>query len=274
MAASTLYWTGGANNGTFSDANNWNTARDGSGSALAPGAGGAGDTLYVEQTSQTINGADTGISILNMFVSFAGNIGTAAAPLRFTCTGTVTIASSGGTHYIAATSAATIANVAIRSTGVGKVWLSGPGAITTITVGESCQFDIASNTAVTSLFCASGVGDVAANGTAITTLTAGRSASITTYRGVTTLENEGTVKTLGNAAAITTAKTFGGGFLQHYSSSTITTSDVRSGGTATAKGSPNNATVTNRTTYQGGKNFIDSSNVTFTNTATVIGNTT
>ena len=74
-------------------------------------------------------------------------------------------------------------------------------------------------------------------------------------------------------AAITTANVFAGKHV-NWSAATITNSNVYPKGEATAKGSPYNCTVTNRKTFEGGKNYIDTTNVTFTNTATPIGGTT
>lgn len=269
MAASTLYFTGGANNGTFMDANNWNTARDGSGSALAPGAGGAGDTLYIENTSQIINGAATGISIADMYLSFGGSLGSAGTPLAIVCTGTIRVRTSNGTHYIAATAAGTIATVSVQKTGTGKLYLAGSGAITTIYIGEGCDVDVGATAAVTTLKSAGKV-EAAANATAFTTCEVA-SGSLVSYRGATTLNSSGSTTFKGLAAAITTLNVYKNGDHKHWSSSTITTSNVKPGGRATGKGSPYQFTVTNRESYGGGYNFLDSVNVTFTNPQIDIG---
>lgn len=276
MSASTLFWTGGANNGTFSDANNWNTARDGSGSALAPGAGGAGDTLYIENTSQAINGADTGISIAAMYITFGGSVGTAGTPLRFQCTGTLTIRSSVGTHYIGATSATAIVTTNIQKTGTGKVYLSGPGTYTAIYAGASCRVDVSSNAAVTTIKSAAQELDVAANATDLTTLEiAAGNANV--YRPAVTANISGTLYTKGTDALITTSNVWKGGKLFCWSaaadgtSAAITTSNVKEGGYATSKGSPFRPVITNRESYGGGSNFADSTNAVFTNAAIDIG---
>lgn len=263
----TLYWTGGANNGTWTDANNWNPNRDGSGVAAAPAGG---DTLFIEQTNQTINGLDTGHQYASVTISFGGNIGSSASPVRFTATGTVTIRTTAGTHYLAATSAGTIVKVHVAQTGTGKVYLAGPGAITTLSVGGNAQWELAANCAVTTLETAGGSGLALANGTAFTTANL-YGGSVESYRGVTTatIAPLATLKTQGNAAAITTAIVLGKHI--NWSSSTVANSNVGPQGEATAKGSPYACTVTDRKTFEGGKNYIDSPNVTFTNSAVPIG---
>lgn len=270
MAASTLYWTGAAGDNAFMTAGNWNTARDGSGSSLAPGAGGAGDTLYIENTNAAISGAATGISIADMYLSFGGSLGTAGTPLTIVCTGTIRVRTSNGTHYIAATAAGTIATVSVQKTGTGKVYLGGTGAFTTIRVGPQCFVDIGSGCAVTTVKSA-GVVDIANNTTDLTTLEV-VDGTTTSLRPATTLNNGGGTSIMkGLDAAVTTLNVWNKGKHYHWSSSTISTSNVKPGGFATAKGSAYQCTVTDRESYEGGFNFSDSVNVTFTNSAIVIG---
>lgn len=275
MAASTLWWTGAANNGTPTDAANWNTARDGSGSNLAPGAGGAGDTLNIENTSQTINGADLGISIAAMNVSFGGNIGTAGTPLRFQCTGTVTIRSGTGTHYIGATAATAIVTTNIQRTGTGKVYLTGTGTYTTVYVGTNCNVDISSTAAVTTLKSA-GVVEVAANATDLTLLEVG-AGTVTCYRPSTLTKVAGTLITRGTDALQTAVEVWKGGKFYCWNGSAngtdaaVTTSSVKDGGYATSKGSQYQPVIVNRESWGGGSNFLDSTNATFTNSAINIG---
>lgn len=265
----TRYWTGGANNGTFSDANNWNTARDGSGSSGAPAGT---DTLFIEAGNQTINGADTALAFAAVTISFGGNIGTGASPLRFTCTGTVTVRTTGGNHYLAVTSAGTIVKIHVAQTQGGKVYIAGPGAVTTLSAGASVQCDVSADCAITTLESAGGFVAIAANATAITTgnIFGG---TVESYRGFTTVNVAGVgalLKTIGNAAAITNANISVGKHI-NWSSSTVANSNVGPGGEATAKSSPYACTITDRKTYEGGKNYIDSPNVTFTNSAVPIG---
>lgn len=270
MSASTLYWTGGANDSSFMNSANWNTARDGSGSALAPGAGGAGDTLYIENGNQVINGATTGISVLNLFITFGGSVGSAATPLNIAVTGTLTVRTGAQNHYIAAVSAGTIVLADIKQTGTGKVFLAGPGAYTTINWGSNSQVDIGATTAVTTAQGSGGIMTAAANATAFTTLTVA-GGQVFTYRGATTANIGGSLTNLGTAAAITTANILPAGRHQNWSSSTVGRSVVYPGGVASSVGSPYQATITDRTTFEGAKNYYEAGNVTFTNAATVVG---
>lgn len=276
MAASTLYWTGGAGDNAFMTAGNWNTQRDGAGSALAPGAGGAGDTLFIEDETATITGGVTGISVLNLTVSHLGGLGVAGTPLNIAVTGTLTIRTQAGSHYIAAVSAGTIATTSIQQTGPGKVWLSGPGAYTTVRVGSNCQVDISTNAAVTTLEQSGGVVEAAYNATVFTTATAA-GGTLKTARGATTAYIIGTMKTLGAACVVTTAHVHGKLIVHSTAISgattvaTIGTSICYPQGLATAEGSPYAAIVTDRKNYEGSKNFLNSPNITFTNSAVPIG---
>lgn len=261
------YWTGGANNGTWNDNNNWSDTEGGASGSTFPD-----DTndVFVQATNQAISGLATGKAFASLTVSFGGTLGTAATPLTFTCTGAVTIRTGTGTHYLAATAAGTIVTTNVRETGTGKVFLGGSGSYTTINVGSNCTVDLGSSAACTTFQQSGGASTIANHTTDLTTLTIS-GGSCDCIRPATTANVGGTLKTKGVDAAITTANVFPGGKLLHWSSSTIGTSVVYPGGTATAVGSPYVCTVTNRTSYEGSKNFIDSPNVTFTNAATVIG---
>jgi hypothetical protein len=260
------YWTGGANNGTWNDVNNWSATEGGASGASVPTTG---DDVFVQATSQTIAGYTTAADYLSFTVNFAGNIGTAGSPLVFGTSGTMTVRTLSGTHYLSVTSGDTIGVLHVERTGTGKVYVAGPGAATTVRLGSNVACDIAADCAVTTLEEVGAVADVAYNATAITTLKSvgGR---ITSNRSITTqyLGTNSSVVTKG-VAAVTTSEVLGGKHT-HWSSGTVTSSNVYAG-EATAKGSPYNFTVTNRKTGEGAKNFTDSSNATFTNTATPIG---
>ena len=265
----TLYWTGAADHSTFATAGNWNTQRDGGGSAASPGAG---DTLYIEATNDAIAGAATGITIANMYVTFGGSVGSAGTPLTIGVTGTMKFSTSNGTHYVAPRGALSSGNeiilLHIARTGGGKVYIGGTGGVTTLYTGPETQWDVGASVVVTT-WEGDGVGNVAA-GTAFTTATQ-TGGLLATYRGATTMELSGTATTLGTAATVTTAKVLNGGQLNHWSSATITNCNVWPKGYATAKGSAYTGTVTNRKTYSGGRNFDDSSTIILTNDAIDIG---
>ena len=264
------YWTGGANNGTFSDTNNWSATEGGAGGASVPTTG---DSVFIQATSQTINGAATAADFAAVTINFAGQIGSPASPLVFGCSGTCTIRTSFGTHYISVTSGDTINVLHVERTGTGKVYVAGPGSVPAVRCGVAVQLDIATDCAVSTSFEATGgSGDIASNGTAIPLINmSGGSYNISRSITAQNLGYNATVVTKGSAA-VTTSNVLGGRHI-HLSSGTIGASNVYAG-EATAKGSPYNFTCTDRKTGEGAKNFVDSSNVTFTNTATPIGSTT
>lgn len=255
---STWYWTGGANDNTFGTAANWNAARDGSGAAGPPIGG---DSIVIENTNQTINGVATGLSLVDVTISNGGNIGSAGTPLTMQITGTLTIRTSAGTHYIGATAATAIVTTQIKQTGSGKVYLTGPGTFTTILIGSNCQVDISTTAAFTTLKASGGSTDIGNHATDITLLEV-HGGSVRCRRPIVTAHITGNLISEGVDAAVTTANVYANGKHTNWTSSTVTTSDVRPGATASAKGSPYAATITNRTSYEGSKNYIDSGNVT------------
>ena len=223
------FWTGGANNGTWNDNNNWATSEGGASGAAFPDDT---DDVYVQATNQSINGLATGKAFASLTISFGGSIGTAGTPLTFTCTGPVTIRTSNGTHYLGATAAGTVVTVKVQKTGTGKVYLTGPGAYTTVYTAPATSVDISSSAAVTTLESA-GITDAANNSTDFTTLIV-NGGTTSSFRPATTVHASNcNLFMKGVDAAITTLNCWSGGKHYHFSSSTITTSNVYAGGFAT-----------------------------------------
>lgn len=264
------YWVGGANNGTWNDVNNWSASRGGAGGSSVPTTG---DSFWIEDTSQSIAGYAANVVFASGTVTFGGSLGDSSTSFTAGFTGTLTIRTSNGTHYIAPYGALGSGNeiiaMNVQSTGNGKVYVGGSGGVTTLYAGPNTQVSVGASVVVTT-YSGAGVTDAAANGTAITTANVA-GGTLTCSRGITTANVAGTLVTKGNAAAVATANVFPDGVHTNLSSSTVTNSNVWPGGRASAKGSPYSLTVTNRISYEGSENYIDSANVTFTNSATIIG---
>lgn len=234
----TKYWTGGAGDGNWATAGNWDTS----------GAPSGTDTIIFDRdvgppTSGLAQGALTP-AVFTITPAFKSSI----TGLVLGNTTTATIAGTGSSYQI---QFGAVTTLAIETpTGVSVTIPSG-GTITTLNVSGAtvdCQ------TVVTTLNNGqTGIVDLSASGTAVTTIdNAGR---VTCRRNVTTLRCQGTdsqTVTLGSVT-VTTGEMNGWCNWNHRSSGTITTLNARPKGTFSVAGAPGNPTITTLNEWGGSK---------------------
>lgn len=259
------YWTGGANDGNWSTAGNWNG-----------GVPVTGDDVFIEEGSQAITlGLSQGsVNLASLRISFSGSVGTSSTPLTIGCnSGTVSISGNGSFYKITAGTGG-ISKIIFNPKANCTFYLAG-GTTTTLETGDAGLVEIDGAAVVTNIF-ANGAGiNIAYNATAVTALTNTRS-NVATYRPVTTVTTgpSAITSTWGTQATIGTSTVQPMGRLNHKSNGTITTSVVQPLGAADALGSTYSFTVTNRTNYNGYvRNFDhqETAKITFTNNAVANG---
>jgi hypothetical protein len=250
----------------------WNSQRDGGGAA--PGAFSNSDTYYIERAPAVggdwlggIIGAGTGLGTL--VITYGGAIASAGAPLIFGIVTKLIVRHNGsGTQYLHPAGTAndddwTLAQIV--STGrEGRVVLNGGSTANcdALTIGAGANVEVGTNfafTASTGYFRSAAGSNATIAGTSTIPIlkAAGQVASNT--RPVTSLavKQTGYVKTSGTSGAVTTLEVEPGGKYYHHAQGTVTTSEVHTGGVASAKGSPYTPTVTNRFLHPNSVNFND-----------------
>lgn len=131
-------WTGGANDGNWGTAGNWDTSGGGS----APPAN--GDNVFIDATSQNIIGGLTTIpatgslGVLTISPGFKGTIGGGSSGSANIAAATVNISLGGGPVYLG-TGTRTRTN--IDNTGRSTVFITG-GTNTTIATGKNASVEI------------------------------------------------------------------------------------------------------------------------------------
>lgn len=245
---------------------NWNNTSNWSGGAVPVD----GDSVVIaDGTIDITSGLDqTGVNLVDLYISFGANIGSDGAYLTIGVTGKLTWIGSGQTVRIAA-EAGGIAKAVIAPQGMGTFVVAGSGTYTLIEGGRQGRIEIASGATVTTLRTA-GAGVYADAGTAFTTLdVAGGYAQTFRSVGTATVQSGARLETRSTAAVSTKVTTYPGGYFNHKSSGTVAHSEAYPNAVATSAGSPYNFTLTNATTWVGGKNFQQESNVITQSNATV-----
>jgi hypothetical protein len=257
----TRRWTGGSNNGSWSDAGNW------SGAAVPVTA----DDVIIDVTNQSITGGlnQTGVALASLTVLSGVNIGGNGSALVIGVTGTARFAGTGSIYISADTGVQTIAKAVVQGKGAPTVYFTG-GTVTTLEVAEGASAYVQSGCVVTTVNCAGGL-TLESNGTGVTTLEQD-GGSVISYRNIATLNeagDSGTTCRLVTSAAITTAATIrGSARYVHNSSGTITLITVHPSAVATSNGGTHNFTVTNAYRWYGATLFdsdTEPASVTYSN---------
>ena len=246
---STRYFTGGANDGNFGTAGNWDTS-------TAPVNG---DTVIIGATNQNITaGLATGLTsiVLKITAGYGGSIGDASNSLTFT--GSLEYAGRGA--FAKFGSGGTISAGVFNHTG-GTAYVSS-GTWTSLTNGKG-NIDIAAAAVVTTAYNVGGVFTAGYNATAFTTFN--NSGMATISRACTTLNCKGgSVVSLDNGTTTyisnATVNVNNGAIYNKRSGGTDTTVTVDPGGVLTIDGTSGGAagtvTVTTLNEY-GGSRIID-----------------
>ena len=212
--ATTKYWTGGGNDGDFSNLSNWSEA-----TAFANS-----DTYIIGATNQNITAglthAYTGITLI-VTEGYGGSIGSGASPLSFSSVAALTYAGRGAFAKFGSSGTVTTASCDHVS---GFVYIA-TGTWTELT-NSTGNIDIAAAAIVTRGNNVRGVWTAGYNGTAFTNFYNGGTATFrrnatncyTLQNGRTTQENNGTA----NYTLVTTNYVYGGKYNKRSSGADVT----------------------------------------------------
>ncbi len=224
----TKIWTGGASNGDWTDAGNW-----------SGGVPVNGDDVFIPEGAEAIttNLGQSAVTLDSLTVTFAQDIGTAAASLEINVSGVCTIAGRGSTYKINGT----IADLVVQLPESATCYLSGGTTADADLVSGNLQIEAAAT--VTNLY-ANGGSVTALAGTVFTFLGV-NGAQVETLRGATTAHVVNGRLIVQGTSAWTTVFGWQGGILDIRTTGTMAAVDMNSGSQLLIMNATQDPAVTN-----------------------------